>query len=215
MPPAIVIPVQSGTLVTPPDPGTGYKLRFQAVSGSGVMPVSPWLSLRDQKPARRQSAGQTPANTIDAPRAADEAIVVRYPVEGPEPVTLSGKVAIDLQHSGVGDLPAAPHGHGRFTGQCPVAVVFDQTGRVGEVIQQVGMTGPSTLDPIVPHEIIYFLFADRDAIDRNESLTSDDSFWVAVNPQTGRINVAANVATSTGDLSVARSNARRAISVGK
>lgn len=215
MPQPILVSVENGTLKNPPSSGTGYKLRFQMVSGGGVTPISPWLSLRDQKPSRRQSAGQTPANTIDVPPAADEAIVVCYPVRGTAPVVLAGKIAMDLQHSGVGDNPDATHGHGRFSSQAPIAVVFDQTGRVGEVIQQVGVSGPSVVDPIVPYETIYFFFANRDTIEDNTSLASDDSFWVAVNPQTGRINVSANVPTATGDLTVARTNARQAIAVGK
>lgn len=211
MPPPMVVGAPNGALQNAP--ADGYKVRFQATSGSGMMPVSPWLALSGGRAVRRQSAGQTPENTLDGPVAADEAVVVRRPVEGPEPVTLSKQVAIDLRHSGVGDDASAAHGCGRLEGLSPVALVFDPTGRVAEVIRRVD--GGGSADPIVPNEIIYFLFTERDAIDRDASLTSDEAFWVAVNPQTGRINVSANVPSTSGSLSAARFNARQAIAVGK
>lgn len=215
LPPVVVGVNENGQLQQSPQLAEGYKLRFRMAAGDGFATVSPWLSLRNSQAQRRESVGQTPANTIAAPPAADEAEVVRYPVMGPKPVKLSNQVAIDLQHSGVGDLPTASHGHGRFQGQSPVAVVFDQTGRVAEVIQQVGTAGGPPVDPIVPSEIIYFLFADREAITQNTSLSSDKTYWVAVNPQTGRINVSSNEPVSGGDLVTARSKARRAIAIGK
>ncbi len=215
LPPVMVGVDENGQLQQSPQLPQAYKLRFRMAAGEGFATVSPWLSLRNSQALRRESVGQTPTNTIVAPPAADEAEVVRYPVMGPKPIKLSNQVAIDLQHSGVGDLPAASHGHGRFEGQSPVAVVFDQTGRVAEVIQQVGTAGGPPIDPIVPSEIIYFLFADREAITQNTSLASDKTYWVAVNPQTGRINVSSNEPVSGADLVTARSKARRAIAIGK
>jgi len=215
LPPIVVGVDGDGGLQSSPQLAEGYKLRFRMAAGDGYATVSPWLSLRDGEARRRDSVGQTAANTIDVPPAAEEAEVVRYPVTGPSPVKLTSKVAIDLRHSGVGDDPAASHGHGRFQDQSPVAVVFDQTGRVAEVIQQMGTTGGSQIDPIVPSETIYFLFADRESINQNTALASQRAFWVAVNPQTGRINVSSNEPVSGTDLVTARSKARRAIAIGK
>jgi len=191
----------------------GYKLRYRMELGKGFATISPWMAVRDGQGTLRTVVGQTEANTIDDPPAATEAIVVRYPVKGPKPTKLSKQVAVDLEHSGVGDDPAAAHGHGRFTGQSPLAVVFDQTGRVAEVIQQVGAEGGPPIDPVVPTEPIYFLFAERSAIEGNTSLTSDKSVWVAVNPQTGRINVSSNEPSST--LTTARQKARQGVAIGK
>jgi hypothetical protein len=67
----------------------------------------------------------------------------------------------------------------------------------------------------VPHGIIYFLFAERSEIENNSSLSSNKSFWVAINPQSGRINVAANQPTADGNLSIAREKARKALAKGK
>jgi len=215
LPPIVVGVDGDGGLQSSPQLAEGYKLRFRMAAGDGYATVSPWLSLRDGEARRRDSVGQTAANTIDVPPAAEEAEVVRYPVTGPSPVKLTSKVAIDLRHSGVGDDPAASHGHGRFQAQSPVAVVFDQTGRVAEVIQQMGTTGGSQIDPIVPSETIYFLFADRESITQNGSLNGEKAFWVAVNPQSGRINVSSNQPVAGEDLVQARSKARRAIAIGK
>jgi len=217
-PPLVVSVDQNGRLGANPQLSRGYKVRFQMKSGNGSTVVSPWLALRNREPLLRGGVAQTAENTITVPPAADEAVVIRYPTAGPRPFELSGRVGVDLRHSGVGEDPAAAHGHGRFQGQGPVAVVFDRTGRVAEVIQQVGTASGPPLDPIVPTEIIYFLFADRDDIastDLNRTLANNNTFWVAVNPQTGRINVSANQPSSTGDLVVAREKARKATAIGK
>ena len=219
LPPVVVGVAGDGALDNNPALSEGYKVRFRMTAGDGFATVSPWLSLRksqaEWRAQRREAVGQTVANTLHVPPAADEAVVARYPALGLKPVKLSKKIAIDLQHSGVGDDPTAAHKHGRFQGYAPVAVVFDQTGRVAEVIQQVGTAGGPPVDPIVPAEIIYCLFSDREAIDQNTSLSSEKSVWVAVNPQSGRINVSSNEPSANGSLVDARSKARRAVAIGK
>lgn len=199
---------------------SSYKARLRKSPGadasSAVSIVSPWFGVRGGELQRRQSAGQNERNTLlDPPGPNLEAVVVRFPVMGPKPVTFGGQIAIDLRHSGVGDDPAATHGHGRFENGSPVAVVFEQSGRVGEVILGSGNQGGATTDPIQPSETIYFLLTEKDAIDGNQSLRSAKSYWVAVNPQTGRINVSANEPTETDDLILARLKARRDVAVGK
>jgi prepilin-type N-terminal cleavage/methylation domain-containing protein len=215
MQPPLLVGVANGQLqATADELAGGYKVRFRTVEGNGRLTVSPWLGLRNGQLQLRESAGQTPENTLLAPPGGNlDALVVRHPVTGPKPIKLSSRVAIDLRHSGVGDDPAAQHGFGRFEGQAPVAIVFDQTGRVAEVIQQVGATGGTSADPFSPNETIYLLFADREAVDQDASLTSDKSVWVAINPQTGRINVSSNNPSTV--LATAREKARRAIAVGK
>ncbi len=212
--PPIIVGVENGALEASPELATGYKLRFREKAGDGVFPISPWLGLQGNAPVRRASAGQTEANTILMPPGENvEAVVIRYPTMGPKPVKLQTQVVVDLRHSGVGDNPAAAHGHGRFEGQGPLAVVFDQTGRVAEVILRVGLGGEPA--PIVPNEIIYFYFVNREAIDQNQSLFNTGAAWVALNPQTGRINVSSNVPSAEDQLIAARDNARKAIALGK
>jgi len=212
--PPIVVGVASGQLQSHPDLASGYKVRFRKSEGDGRLTVSPWLGLREGKLQLRESAGQTAENTLLVPPAGSlDALVIRHPVTGPKPARLASQVAVDLRHSGVGDDPSASHGFGRLEGKGPIAIVFDQTGRVAEVIQQAGNTGGTAADPIVPNETIYFLFAEREAVNQDTSLTSDKSVWVAVNPQTGRINVSPNQPSSV--LATAREKARKAIAVGK
>jgi len=216
--PPIIIAAPAGVLGAHPDLANGYKVRFRqkvgAVSPTSFITISPWLALQAGVPVRRESAGQTVANTIIKPvGAAIEALVVRYPTMGAKASKLSTAIAVDLRHSGVGEDPAAAHGHGRFENQGPIAVIFDQTGRVAEVIMRVGTPGGT--EPIVPNEIIYFYFAERKDINASQSLGSDRSAWVAINPQTGRINVSANVQSAETGLVAARDKARKAIALGK
>lgn len=212
--PPMAVAAPDGVLESHPDIANGYKVRFREAVGEGFITISPWLALANGVPKRRESAGQTVTNTIIKPLGNDiEALVVRYPTSGPKPVKLPKGIAIDLQHSGVGDTPAAAHGHGRFANQGPVAIVFDQTGRVAEVIMRVGTPGGT--EPLVPNEIIYFYFAEQSVIDANASLGSEKSAWVAINPQTGRINVSSNVPSAETGLVAAREKARKAIALGK
>lgn len=211
--PPIVVGVTAGALDAHSDLVNGYKVRFRKVAGTGFVTISPWLGLVAGVPVRRQSAGQTAANTILSPLGTGiEAVVVRFPTTGSKPTKLPTAIAIDLRHSGVGDDPLAAHGYGTFENQGPIAVVFDQTGRVAEVIVRSGTAGGT--EPLVPNEPIYFYFAEQTAITANESLNSDRSAWVAINPQTGRINVSTNVPSAETGLVAARDKARNAIALG-
>jgi prepilin-type N-terminal cleavage/methylation domain-containing protein len=216
--PPITTSVTNGVPDSIPDMANGYKMRFrkQAGSGAGVgfVNISPWLGLVAGVPTLRSSAGQTAANTILKPQGTNlQAFIVRYPTSGPKPTKLPSAIAIDLRHSGVGEDPAAASGYGRFENKGPIAVVFDQTGRVAEVIVQVGAGGGTA--PIVPTAIIYFYFVDQASITAGTSLASDQSAWVAINPQTGRINVSSNVPSDESSLVAARDKARQAIAIGK
>lgn len=225
-------------------------------------------------PVRRGSAGQgvlntsfVPPDTFSAtPPGSNlpnyEAVVIRHPTIGLNSVRIPAGLAIDLRFSGVGDNLTASHGYGTFNGttaagMSPLAIVFDQAGRVSDVLQQVktrdleslggghnindndvrsppnpppdnrahldadfpSVEHPEWRDPaatasLVPNEIIYFLFVDRQAIANDQSLASESAAWVALDPLTGRISVSSNVAGSTG-IVPARENARSAVVFGK
>lgn len=207
--PPLSLTVNSGVLQPHADLATSYKFRFRRRVGEGFVTISPWLGLSNGVPTRRELAGQTEANTILEPPGSDvEAMVIRAPRVGGVALKVGAGISMVLEHSGVGDNVAASHGYGRFSGLGRIAVVFDQTGRVAEIIQRLGTAGAP--EPLSPNEIIYFLFGENgDAA----PLQSDKSVWVAVNPQTGRINVASN--EPSGDLVTARSKARQAIAFGK
>lgn len=191
----------------------GYKVRFQSTSGSGVLTVSPWLKLTGGAPQVRDAAGQNERNTIVQPTGANlKALVVRLPVLGGKATAMPKQLAMRLENSGVGDDPVASHGFVTLDGKGAIAIVFDQAGRVADIVSNV--MGPSTPDSASPGELIYFFFHEVDASQATppDPLQSDRSVWVALNPQTGRINIAAN---SPGTMFTARENARKAIAVGK
>lgn len=213
----------------PPNPGSasaavqiqadvtgGYKVRFQAaVPGMGSLEVSPWYRLQPPGTVTfRSGAGQTADNTVwPKQRGGMQAVVARWPMPGATPLTLAKQVAIDLRHSGVGDDPAALRGFGRLEGKGPVAIAFDEVGRVTDVMQQVGNTTGAPVEPLVPTQPIYFLFVSRDDIvaGRN-TLANDKAVWVAIHPLSGRVTVAANVpqqGQDTAALQAARDNVRR------
>jgi acetamidase/formamidase len=80
------------------------------------------------------------------------------------------------------------------------------------VIANVLGSGP--VESVSPGELVYFLIHQNDPAQTPapDPLQSDTAVWVAINPQTGRINIASN---KPGTLAVARENARKAITVGK
>jgi type II secretory pathway pseudopilin PulG len=204
---------------------TAYKIRFgSAPEEAEQQPLSPWYAFTPPNTARfRQTSGQTAGNTV-WPRAAGvlEAYLARFPVRGDSALTFSKQVAIDLRHSGVGEelsSPADGHGYGTFAGKGSLAVVYDDVGRVGEVMRWVDPADqrPPDDQPIVPTQTIYFLFAPRSEIEAGaNTLANSSAIWVAINPQTGRVTVANNV-PQEGDgstaLAAARENARTGASL--
>lgn len=206
----------SATVQIQADVTGGYKVRFQATAaGAGSLEVSPWYRLQPPgSVAFRGGVGQTPDNTVwPKQRGGMQAVVARWPMPGATPVTLAKQVAIDLRHSGVGDDPAALRGFGRFEGKGPIGIVFDEVGRVADVMQQVGNTGVTPVEPIVPTQPIYFLVVARDEITAGRNtLANDKAVWVAIHPLSGRVTVAGNVPQQGQDaaaLRAARENVRR------
>lgn len=208
--PPLSLTVTAGVLQPHADLATSYKFRFRRRVGDGFVTISPWLGLANGVPVRRELAGQTEENTILEPPGSDvEAMVIRAPRVGGVALKVGAGISMFLEHSGVGDNVSATHGYGRFSGLGRIAIVFDQTGRVAEVIQRLELAAGAP-EPLSPNEIIYFLFG---VSGDTAPLESESSVWVAVNPQTGRINVASNEPSS--DLATARSKARQAIAFGK
>jgi hypothetical protein len=87
-------------------------------------------------------------------------------------------------------------------------------GRVGEVLTcgQDPDVNTSGISVSLPASTIYLLVARKEEVDANTSLASDESLWVAIAPQTGRVIVADNVPQSdTSQIRAARQNARQGI----
>jgi hypothetical protein len=205
MPTPISVAAPGGTFSAP----DGYKFRFRKKVGDGFITISPWLGLQSGSPVRRSLAGQTPENTILTPVGDDiEALVLRSPRSGATSIKVGRGITMVLDQSGVGDNLGAAHGYGRFSTLGRFAIVFDQTGRVTEVIRNLEAAGSQ--EPLSPNEIIYFLFAEEG---ETVPLSSELSAWVAINPQTGRIHAASN--EPTGALVTARAKARKGIAFGK
>jgi hypothetical protein len=155
--------------------------------------------------------------------------VSRYPGIGTVALPLPSSVASDLRYSGHGDDAAATSTWGRLASKGVVGLSFDTVGRVDLLMQNVtGHGGSRAVQPLVPSQTIYVLVVSRDALEAEgaggpSTLASDTSLWVAIEPQSGRVHVAANEpqplsagATPTIDqLRAARRLARSAITLPK
>ena len=201
----------------------GYKVILSRTSGF-VQPPSAWFGCTLTQSGTgtirlRTLAGQTPQNTV-WPKIANDvyATIARYPDKSGTVSDLEKLAAIDLRYSGVGDDPTAPYG--RLDAKGAIAVSFDRTGAIGEVMQQVLTDSARTIEPEAPRQPIYFLVAQRTDIDSPtvNVLSKQDAVWVTVFPLTGRVAVSSNVPQAGNDaaaLFASRANARLGIPIGK
>lgn len=201
----------------------GFRILL-SVNQAFIQPPSAWLrcdltasgsgSIR-----LRTAAGQTPQNTIwPKTGGAVYASIARYPDKSGATIDMEKAAAIDLRYSGVGDDLTSPYG--RFDNKGAIAVCFDRTGAVSEVMQQVLAASLHPVEPDTPRQPIYFLIALRADIDSSgvNVLSKQDALWVTVFPLTGRIAVSSNVPQSGTDataVAAARANAKQGIPVGK
>jgi len=218
----------TATVTVTPTNGDDVQRAYKIVLFGADAPTAPpsaWLAFTPPSTvAFRGVDGQTAANTV-WPKAAvsgtSNGLLAQYPAKSSAVIDLDASTAVDLRFSGIGDDRTTPYG--RLDGRGSIAIVFDRVGRVGEVIQQVPEPGASvaagTPQPAVPTSTIYFLVAPRSLVTSgSNTLASEDSTWVALAPQTGRIFVADNVVqtgTDTNALRAAREKARRGIGTGK
>lgn len=200
-----------------------YKILLSR-AGDPVQPPSAWLgcsltALGSGTIRLRVEAGQTMQNTIwPKIETAVYATIGRYPDKSGSNIDLEKQAAIDLRYSGVGDDPTLPYG--RFDNKGAIAVTFDRTGAIGEIMQQVVSTGVRSVTPEQPRQPIYFLVALRSDIESTtiNVLAKQDAVWVTVFPLTARIAVSSNVpqaGTDAAALFAARANARQGIPIGK
>jgi hypothetical protein len=207
----------------------GYQIMFGPTSAGDsaqfIRPESAWFSYAPLPSGSavvrfRPFAGQTAQNTI-WPRSdggAVPATIARYPSKGDAVATMDKLVAVDLRYSGVGSAPSTAFG--RLDGQGAVAVTFDRTGSVREIMQDVLATAARSTDPQIPKQPIYFLVAPRADIANSSVnvLSRQDVVWVTIFPQTGRVAISSNVpqmGTDTAALIAARANATLGIPIGK
>jgi prepilin-type N-terminal cleavage/methylation domain-containing protein len=207
----------------------GYKIRFEERPGQ---PATAWMAFASTgnvppgPPPRaiavvsfRTSGGQTTQNTIwprPLPGQTLDVAVARYPSQGPKVLELLRNTAIDLRYSGSGDDPATTWGGLAAKGS--IALSFDAFGGLDSLMQQVLTPAARTVQPLHPTSPVYLLVAKGEDVAADTALASQDSVWVAVDPQTGRIGVAPNVAQGAKDapaLRAAREKARALVAIGK
>lgn len=192
------------------DATRAYKILLTGTGGPGVSSTA-WMAFASPGTVNfRAGTGQTTDNTVwPRPLASGtvSALLGQYPGKGSAAVGLGDAITIDTRYSGTGDGT-------QFSGRAWIAVVFDRVGRVGEVLtcDQDPDVNTSGISVSLPASTIYLLVARKEEVDANTSLASDESLWVAIAPQTGRVIVADNVPQSdTSQIRAARQNARQGI----
>jgi prepilin-type N-terminal cleavage/methylation domain-containing protein len=205
----------------------GYRIMLSSnVTSGSTAPVSPnstWLAFtpltsNSATIQLRSAVGQTTQNTSWPKNTAPYASIARYPSLASPIAAMEKSVAVDLRNSGVGNDPTTSFGQLHNKGA--VAVTFDRSGVVAEVMQNVLASGVRSVDPQPPQQPIYFLIAPRADIDNAavNVLSNPNNVWVTVFPGTGRTAVSANIAQTGTDataLRAARANATLGIPIGK
>ena len=199
----------------------GYKIRFYCDSPS--TPPSPWFQFNalpnsaSGTVSLRGSANQTINNTIwPSPSGTGTlmAQIARFPVKSTAALDTTRRAAVDLRYSGVGNTTSGDYG--TLDGKGPIAITFDRNGGL-DMVMQYGTAATPTVAPITATVPVYFLIASIDDIQNNQSLQSQNSRWLAINPSTGRASVGANVSvtgTTQTDINNARANARQGLTGG-
>ena len=232
VPPASIGSLTASGTITPAnadvaDLQQGYKICFYEKT-TLTQPPSCWLQFTPPATAAsnvgtvslRGTSGQTLANTIWPKTVSPpfDILIARYPVRSQMAMQCAKAAAIDLRYSGFGDDPATPYGSLNDKGA--LAIAYDSVGGIDAVMQQVLSTATArTYPPIDPITPVYLFVAARDDIldPTVNTLASDEALWVVVQPQTGRVHVAANVPQTAADASAlraARANARAGIAIG-
>lgn len=190
-----------------PDLATGYKIRFSGTSP--FIPPTVWMGFSSDGSATgeirfRNGASQTRENTI-WPIAASGVLqfsVARLPVKSTAAFDTTRQAAIDFRYSGIGNTSWG------VSGTIPVAITFDGNGGFDSVMYLGSPASWAT-----PTSPLYLLIASLPDIQSDQSLQSQTSRWLAINPSTGRVTVAANV-PSVNDVNAARANARQGVTGG-
>lgn len=220
LPPANPSATFTNVTVTPTNGGDlskGYRIRFHGdpQGTDPVMPPSPWFTFEPPQTVRlRAEDGQSPTNlSWPAAGAQLRASVICYPNRGNELMEFPSKIGIDLRYSGTGDDPTTPWGG--LANAADIGLSFDTVGAVDALMRGLGGPSARVRQPVEP---VYFLVATQADIDADRALASDQSLWVAVQPQTGRVTVSSNVPQSGRNFAAvraARASARAAANIGK
>jgi hypothetical protein len=196
----------------------GYRIKFHGnpLGNPPVFPESPWFGFEPPETVRfRTTDGQAPTNMVWPSAGAEKlhASIISYPVHGGELMDFPKGVGIDLRYSGTGDDPTTTWGSLAAAGD--IGLSFDTVGTVDALMRGLGTATALVRQPVEP---VYFLVAPTAEITANQSLASELSLWVAVQPQTGRVTVSSNLpqlGANQAAVQAARASARAALAIGK
>jgi len=227
MPPATLSATTAAVTVTPTtgtaaDLLNGYRIKFSK-KGQNAQPAGAWMGFTPSSTVTlRTLDGQTASTTIWPKPVGGGSMDVRvacYPTVGSTALALPKGAAIDLQYSGVGDNPATTWGG--LSNKGFIGLVYDTLGGLDTLMQQV-TSAPAlrTIQPYQPTSPFYLFVVSRAELNdpTASTLASDQSLWVVVHPQTGRVTVSSNLpqtATSATAVNLARKNARNGVPIGK
>lgn len=229
--PSVPLGATSGVVSLTPTNGDDVRRAYKILLGGQgsfiTYPPTAWFTFVPQSSTSgavqfRNLQGQTQYNTVwprvPAGATGFVAALAQCPEKSSALSEFDPAVAVDLRFSGIGDDPTNQFNK---SPQGAVAVVFERTGRVAEVLEPVPEPGAAATNVqfSTPFSPIYFLVANRDDI-RNgvNTLASADSIWVTLSPNTGRVIQSENVPVSGTDrvaLWNARKKARQGLEVGK
>jgi len=227
MPPATLSAATATISVTPTngtatDLQNGYRIKFFK-KGPNAQPAGAWMGFTPPATVTlRTLDGQTASNTIWPKPAGGTSMDVRvacYPTPSSAALVLPKSSAIDLRFSGVGDNPATTWG--TLANKGNIGLVYDTVGGLDTLMQQV-TSAPAlrTIQPYQPTSPFFLFVVSLGELNDStlNTLASDQSLWVVVHHQTGRVTVSSNIpqnGTSATNVNLARKNARNGVPIGK
>ena len=227
MPPATLSATTAAVTVTPTngaaaDLQNGYRIQFYK-KGQNAQPAGAWMGFTPPGTVTlRTLDGQTDKNTIWPRPAGGTSMDVRvacYPTPSTAALVLPKTAAVDLRFSGVGDNPATTWG--TLANKGNIGLVFDTVGGLDTLMQQV-TSAPAlrTIQPYQPTSPLFLFVVSRSELNDAaiNTLASEQSLWVVVHHQTGRVTVSSNLpqnGTSATAVNLARKNARNGVPIGK
>ncbi|RLS82208.1 MAG: prepilin-type N-terminal cleavage/methylation domain-containing protein [Planctomycetota bacterium] len=224
MPPATLSDIKAAVSVTPTngaaaDLQNGYRIQFYK-KGQNAQPAGAWMGFTPPGTATlRTLDGQTSKNTIWPKPAGGTSMDVRvacYPKPSSTALVLPKSAAIDLKFSGIGDSLETTWGTLENKGN--IGLVYDTVGGLDTLMQQVtSATALRTIQPYQPTSPFFLFIVSRNELNGGmNTLSSDQSLWVVVHPQTGRVTVSSNIPQSDiTQIALARTKARNGIPIGK
>lgn len=170
-----------------------YRVRFVSNS-SDTLPSSPWFDVNGQV-ASFQSPAQTSLNTIwparfysDPSDPQCDAEFDLHPLKTGLAYQFPKLALIDLRYSGIGSTGSLP---------ADAAVVFDRGGKIESYFTD--MPSSASYSPAMSTLYLCIAYAP-DVLALAATLASEDTVWVAIEPNTGRASLGWNVPTELNDI---------------